>query len=214
MCIILLTLLHHCTSLPRRVPHSTGMPSINRHSTCSRWPSPRLQSWYFPNLCLPRHPLPCKPMLYTAVRIGAALEQDGHIMHTLVDPSHLQWELQCYPAGVSGCGLGIKQLWNYLLGRKFTLLTNHATLQWLLGQKMEGLGLLARWALVMQEYNFHSPLLHLSLWLPSFHALEANKKLIPFSMYNYCTIHSTTHSYMPSLPFASLGSPPRCWASA
>ena len=44
-------------------------------------------------------------------------------------------------------------LGHYLLGRKFQLLTDHAPLQWLSAQKMEGL--LCRWALTIQEYDFH-----------------------------------------------------------
>ena len=47
----------------------------------------------------------------------------------------------------------MKQFRHYLLGCKFTLLTDHAPLQWLSAQKMEGL--LARWALAIQEYDFH-----------------------------------------------------------
>ena len=46
----------------------------------------------------------------------------------------------------------LKQFRHYLLGRKFQLLTDHAPLQWLSAQKMQGL--LCRWALAMQEYNF------------------------------------------------------------
>jgi len=45
----------------------------------------------------------------------------------------------------------LKQFHHYLLGRRFTLLTDHAPLQWLAGQKMEGL--LAHWALAMQEFD-------------------------------------------------------------
>ena len=46
----------------------------------------------------------------------------------------------------------LKQFRHYLLGHKFSLLTDHAPLQWLSSQKMEGL--LARWALAAQEYTF------------------------------------------------------------
>jgi len=48
--------------------------------------------------------------------------------------------------------LAIVQFRHYLLGRKFQLVTDHAPLQWLSSQKMEGL--LARWALATQEFDF------------------------------------------------------------
>ena len=47
----------------------------------------------------------------------------------------------------------LKQFRHYLLGRHFQLLTDHAPLQWLSAQKMEGM--LCRWPLAMQEYDFH-----------------------------------------------------------
>ena len=46
----------------------------------------------------------------------------------------------------------LKQFRHYLLRRSFTLVTDHASLQWLSAQKMEGL--LCRWALALQEYDF------------------------------------------------------------
>ena len=46
----------------------------------------------------------------------------------------------------------MKQYRHYLLGQHFQLLTDHSPLQWLSAQKMEGL--LCRWALAMQEYDF------------------------------------------------------------
>ena len=47
---------------------------------------------------------------------------------------------------------GLKQFRHYLLGKSFRLYTDHAPLQWLAKQKMEGM--LSRWALALQEYKF------------------------------------------------------------
>jgi hypothetical protein len=46
----------------------------------------------------------------------------------------------------------LKQFRHYLLGRHFKVFSDHAPLQWLSAQKMEGL--LCRWALAIQEYDF------------------------------------------------------------
>ena len=46
----------------------------------------------------------------------------------------------------------LKQFRQYLLGRHFRLFTDHAPLQRLSAQKMEGM--LCRWALATQEYSF------------------------------------------------------------
>ena len=46
----------------------------------------------------------------------------------------------------------MKQFRPCLLGRAFTLMTDHASLQWLSVQKMESL--LCHWALAMQEHSF------------------------------------------------------------
>ena len=47
---------------------------------------------------------------------------------------------------------GIRQFRHYLLGRSFQLWTDHKPLQWLSEQRMEGM--LCRWALALQKYNF------------------------------------------------------------
>ncbi|KFD63150.1 hypothetical protein M514_24625 [Trichuris suis] len=46
----------------------------------------------------------------------------------------------------------IKQFRHYLIGRYFTVWTDHCPLQWLSGQKIEGH--LARWAIALQEFDF------------------------------------------------------------
>ena len=46
----------------------------------------------------------------------------------------------------------VKQFRHYILGRPFQLYTDHTPLQWLSGQKMEGM--LCRWALALQEFDF------------------------------------------------------------
>ena len=90
----------------------------------------------------------------SAVGIGAILEQDGHVIAyfsralTNAEKHYSIIQQECLAAVVA-----MKQFRHYLLGRQFTLMTDHAPLQWLLAQKMEGL--LCRWALAMQEYNFN-----------------------------------------------------------
>ena len=81
----------------------------------------------FPNFSTAASPF----VVYTdasSTGIGAVLEQDSHVVYAL------------------------KQFRHYLIGRSFTLITDHAPLQWLSAQKMEGL--LCRWSLALQEYDF------------------------------------------------------------
>ncbi|KAL5493310.1 hypothetical protein EMCRGX_G014468 [Ephydatia muelleri] len=69
------------------------------------------------------------------VGLGAVLEQDHVIQRECLA---IVWAM--------------KQFRHYLLGRTFQLMTDHAPLQWLGEQKMEGL--LCRWALAIQEFSF------------------------------------------------------------
>ena len=94
--------------------------------------------------------------LYTdasATGIGAVLEQCGHVIaytsRALSEPekNYSVIQKECLAVVHS-----LKQFRHYLLGRKFSIITDHAPLQWLSAQKMEGL--LARWALAIQEYDF------------------------------------------------------------
>ena len=86
-----------------------------------------------------------------AVGLGAVLEQGGHVITyasrtlTKSESNYSVIKRECLAAV-----FGMKQFRHYLLGHFFTLMTDHAPLQWLSAQKMESL--LQRWALAMQEY--------------------------------------------------------------
>ena len=89
----------------------------------------------------------------SAIGLGAVLEQCGKVVayasRTLIQAERNYSVIQRECLAII---YALKQFRHYLLGRHFMLLTDHAPLQWLAGQKMEGL--LARWALAAQEYDF------------------------------------------------------------
>ena len=89
----------------------------------------------------------------SAVDLGAVLEQKGHIIvyanQSLTASEHNYSVIQHECLAIV---FALKQFRHYLLGRPFLLNMDHAPLQWLLAQKMEGI--LCRWALAMQEYDF------------------------------------------------------------
>ena len=89
----------------------------------------------------------------SSVGVGAILEQGGRVI-AYASRALNQAEKQ-YSVIQHEClaiVFALKQFRHYLLGRSFELLTDHAPLQWLSSQKMEGL--LCRWALAMQEFDF------------------------------------------------------------
>ena len=89
----------------------------------------------------------------SAVGLGAVLEQDGHVI--AYASRSLNRAEQHYSVIQKEClaiVFALKQFRHYLLGRPFKLVTDHAPLQWLSAQKMQGM--LCRWALAMQEYSF------------------------------------------------------------
>ena len=89
----------------------------------------------------------------SAVGLGAVLEQGGHVIAyasrtlTKSESNYSVIQKECL-----AIIFDMKQFRHYLLSRAFTLMTDHAPLQWLSAQKMEGL--LCRWALAMQEHSF------------------------------------------------------------
>ena len=89
----------------------------------------------------------------SAVGLGAVLEQDNKV---IAYASRALSKSECNYSTIQKECLGVvfatKQFRHYLLGRQFTVMTDHEPLQWLSAQKMEGL--LCRWALALQEYTF------------------------------------------------------------
>ena len=89
----------------------------------------------------------------SAVGVGAVLEQGGCVIAyasctlTKSEQQYSTIQKECLAAVYA-----MKQFRHYLLGHPFQLVTDHAPLQWLSAQKMEGL--LCRWALTMEEYSF------------------------------------------------------------
>ena len=89
----------------------------------------------------------------SAAGLGAVLEQDGHVI--AYASRGLNKSEQQYSVIQKEClaiVYALKQFRHYLLGRSFKITTDHAPLQWLSARKMEGL--LCRWALAIQEYDF------------------------------------------------------------
>ena len=86
----------------------------------------------------------------SAVGLGAVLEQ------VIAYASRALSKSECNYSTIQKECLAIvftmKQFRHYLLGYPFTLMTDHAPLQWLSTQKMEGL--FCKWALALQEYTF------------------------------------------------------------
>jgi len=84
-----------------------------------------------------------------AVGLGAVLEQEGHVVayasRFLIAPERQYSIIQKECLAVV---YALKQSRHYLLERHF-----QTPLQWLSAQKMEGM--LCRWALAIQEYDFH-----------------------------------------------------------
>ena len=89
----------------------------------------------------------------SAFGLGAVLEQDSRVIAyasrtlTKSEQNYSVIQKECLAIVYA-----LKQFRHYLLGRKFHLLTDHAPLQWLGSQKMEGM--LCRWALSIQEFDF------------------------------------------------------------
>ena len=110
-----------------------------------------------PILAFPNFSTVASPFVFytdaSSIGIGAVLEQDSHVIayaSRALTKSEKQYNViqrECLALVYA-----LKQFRHYLIGRSFNLVTDHAPLQWLSAQKMEGL--LCRWSLALQEYDF------------------------------------------------------------
>ena len=89
----------------------------------------------------------------SAIGIGVVLEQSGHVVaYASRTLSASERNYSVIQRECLAIVFALKQFRHYMLGCTFKLVTDHAPLQWLSSQKMEGL--LARWALATQEFDF------------------------------------------------------------
>ena len=87
------------------------------------------------------------------VGLGAIPEQDNHVIsYASCVLNKSEWNYSVIQKECLAIVYATKQFRHYLLRRQFQLCTDHAPLQWLSAQRMEGL--LYRWALTLQEYSF------------------------------------------------------------
>ena len=81
----------------------------------------------------------CKLIRVLHGYVGAVLEQGGHVIayasQTLIKSESNYSVIQKENLAAV---LGMKQFRHYPLGRPFTLMTDHASLQWLCAQKWKG----------------------------------------------------------------------------
>ena len=106
----------------------------------------------------------------SAVGIGTVLEQDGH--HVAYVSRALKKAEKNYSVIQQEClaiVFATKQFRHYLLGRPFTILTDHAPLQWLSRQKMEGLLCRCHSARVSGNSLCHETVPSLSPWTAIHH---------------------------------------------
>ena len=88
----------------------------------------------------------------SAMGLGAVLEQDNKVIaYASRSLSKSECNYSTIQKECLASVFAMKQFRHYLLGCPFTVMTDHAPLQWLSAQKMEGL--LCRWALALQEYT-------------------------------------------------------------
>eukprot|EP00731_Ephydatia_muelleri_P005310 Em0002g1486a len=125
----------------------------------------------------------------SGVGLGAVLEQEGHVIgYASRTLSRSESNYSVIQRECLAIVWGMKQFRHYLLGRPFQLMTDHAPLQWLAEQKSEGL--LCRWALAVQEYDF-SIVYRKGVSNGNADALSRRKDTVPLTVHSaLTTIHS------------------------
>ena len=144
---------------------STSLPTLQLHYTPFQYAQKSEESFQRLKACLTEAPVLAYPWFVkhasamvlqtdaSNLGLGAVLEQDqrvvGYASRTLTKAEANYSVIQRESLAIVWA---MKLFRHYLLGRTFQLMTDHAPLQWLGEQKMEGL--LCRWALAIQEFSF------------------------------------------------------------
>lgn len=135
----------------------TGVPFEWSPECCHAFQSLKDALTSAPVLAYPRFDTNAAPfVLHTDASdhgLGAVLEQDGRVVaYTSRTLTNTKKNYSVIQKECLAVVYATKQFRHYLLGRSFKLLTDHEPLQWLSAQKMQGM--LCRWALALQEYDF------------------------------------------------------------
>ncbi|KAL5469538.1 hypothetical protein EMCRGX_G030807 [Ephydatia muelleri] len=156
---------YYCKYIDKFADIAAPLHELTQKDTPFQWTQKSKESFQRLKACLTEAPVLAYPWFVkhasamvlqtdaSSVGLGAVLEQDqrvvGYASRTLTKAEANYSVIQRESLAIVWA---MKQFRHYLLGRTFQLMTDHAPLQWLGEQKMEGL--LCRWALAIQEFSF------------------------------------------------------------
>ena len=142
--------------LTQKMPDPKNVPFVWTEECAAAFTTLKCKLIQAPILGYPQFTTSTSPFVLqtdaSAVGLGAVLEQDNKVIaYASRALSKSEYNYSTIQKECLGVVFATKQFRHYLLGRQFTVMTDHEPLQWLSAQKMEGL--LCRWALALQEYT-------------------------------------------------------------